>query len=100
MLPLLLGDRVLKDHFRQIGWGAGARELSVAFEVENRSRPTAEERELWIRAHEIALRAATVLAVFRGQAVVEVEDVQWGIDSPATPRPSSRSGSQSTCLTS
>jgi hypothetical protein len=36
------------------------------------------ESELWIRAPEIALRLATVLAVFRGSKVVEQDDLEWG----------------------
>ena len=54
------GKRVLlKDHFRRIGWGPGTKKLCVDFEIETRALPTVDERELWIRAHDIALRAAT-----------------------------------------
>jgi hypothetical protein len=76
--PLRDGAWVVKD-FRRIGWGAGAEDSCFAFENENRALPLVEDREIWIRAHEIALRAATVLAVFRGKGVVDVDDLEWGI---------------------
>jgi hypothetical protein len=77
--PLMKGKWTVFD-FRKIGWGPGAEELCVAFEVENRSRLTAEERELWVRAHEIGARMATVQAVFRGSSTVDVDDIVWGIE--------------------
>ncbi len=70
---------VLKD-FRRIGWGAGAEELWMKFEKEIRGMPSVEDRELWIRAPEIAERIATVLAVYRGAARVAVEDLEWAIE--------------------
>jgi hypothetical protein len=77
--PLRSGPWVVTD-FRRIDWGPGAEELCVAFEVENRSRVTVEERELWVPAHEIAARMATVQAVFRGATAAEVDDIVWGIE--------------------
>jgi hypothetical protein len=74
----VLGKTVVWD-FRRIGWGDGAEEVWARFEDEIRGLPSVEERELWIRAPEIALRLATVLAVFRGSGVVEVTDLEWSI---------------------
>jgi hypothetical protein len=65
--------------FRQIGWGAGAEELYDEFEDEIREMPSGDARTRAIRAPEIALRWATVVAVYRGSEVVEVEDLQWAI---------------------
>jgi hypothetical protein len=70
--------RFFRD-FRRIGWGAGAEDAWLKFEGEIRGLPSVDDRELWIRAPEIALRIATVLAVFRGSDVVEVDDLDWAI---------------------
>jgi hypothetical protein len=76
--PLRKGLWVVTD-FRKIGWGPGAHALWQEFENEIRDLPTAE-REVWIRAPEIALRCATIVAAFRGPAtVVEVADLEWAI---------------------
>jgi hypothetical protein len=42
--------------------------------------PSVEDRELWIRAPDNAVRLATIVAVFRGSARVEVEDLEWAIE--------------------
>ena len=67
---------VLRD-FRRIEWGSGAKELWMMFEKDIRGMPSIEDRELWIRAPEQALRLATVVAAYRRSASVEVEDWQW-----------------------
>jgi hypothetical protein len=67
---------VLRD-FRRIGWGSGAKELWMNFEKDIRGMPSIEDRELWIRAPEQALRLATVVAAYRRSSLVEVEDWQW-----------------------
>jgi hypothetical protein len=67
---------VLRD-FRRIEWGSGTKELWMKFEKDIRGMPSIEDRELWIRAPEQALRLATVVAVYRRSALVEVEDWQW-----------------------
>jgi hypothetical protein len=69
---------VFRD-YRRIGWGDGAENAWLKFESEIRGLPSVEERELWIRAPEIALRIATIVAVFRGSTVVEVEDLNWAV---------------------
>ena len=75
-MRLELNGRVLRD-FRRIGWGVGAKEIWMKFEKDIRGMPSIEDRELWIRAPEQALRLATIVAVFRGSEVVEVEDWTW-----------------------
>jgi hypothetical protein len=67
---------VFRD-FRRIGWDAGAEELWAKFEKEIRGMPSVEDRELWIRAPELAERVATVVAVYRGASLVAVEDIEW-----------------------
>jgi hypothetical protein len=39
--------------------------------------PSVDDREIWVRAHDMAVRLATVLAVFRGSDVVTVDDWTW-----------------------
>ena len=82
--PLVLrvdGKETMLRDFRRIGWGPGAEECWSDFENEEiRALPSIEDRELWIRAPEIALRLATILAVFRGSSTVEVEDLEWSIE--------------------
>jgi hypothetical protein len=70
-------EAVVQDMTR-LTWGAGAKELWLAFEKETRAKST-EKRELWIRAPEQAVRLGTVLAYYRGSLVVEVEDWQWAL---------------------
>src|SRR5262249_46617625 len=75
-MKLELNGIVLRD-FRRIGWGPGAKELWMKFEREVRGMPSVDDRELWIRAPEQALRLATVVAVYRGGSVVEIEEWKW-----------------------
>jgi hypothetical protein len=75
-IRLELGGTVLRD-FRRIGWGLGAKELWTNFEREVRGMPSVDDRDLWIRAPEQALRLATIVTVYRGSSLVEVEDWQW-----------------------
>jgi hypothetical protein len=75
--PRSLGKTALWD-FRKIGWGPGAEELWLKFEEETRALD--EEKMMpWVRAPEVALRLATVVAFYRRSPVVEVEDLEWGI---------------------
>jgi hypothetical protein len=71
----------LRD-WRRMTWGGGAKEAWRHFEnKEIRSLPSADEREMWIRAPEIALRIATIVAAFafRGSTVVTAEDYDWAM---------------------
>src|SRR5262249_6646026 len=77
--PLHNGLHTVWD-FRRIGWGAGVEERWLEFDDEIRNMPSTEERDIWIRAPEIALRIATIVAVFAGSKVVELGDLQWAIE--------------------
>lgn len=68
--------KVMRD-FHRIEWGSGVKELWMEFEKDIRGMPSIEDRELWIRAPEQALRLATVVAAYHCPALVEVEDWQW-----------------------
>jgi hypothetical protein len=74
------GGHVMLRDFRQIEWGPGAEDRWYEFEKEIRSMPSLEDRELYIRAPEIAERIATVVAVFRGSKVVDLQDLEWAIE--------------------
>ena len=76
--PLIKGKMVVWD-FRRIDWGPGVWQMHNDFEFEIRSMPSVQDREVWIRTPEIALRLATILAVFRGSTMVEASDFEWGI---------------------
>jgi len=39
--------------------------------------PSVDDRELWVRTPDMAVRLATVLAIFCGRLVVTVEDWTW-----------------------
>jgi hypothetical protein len=75
-----IGDYLVRVHdHRQIGWGPGAEDFFEGFEDEIRDMPSLEDRDLAIRAPEIALRLATIVAAYRGSGVVEIEDLKWSI---------------------
>jgi hypothetical protein len=78
MLLKGLNGAVLRD-FRRIEWGAGAEDKWQHYEDEVRGMVSTEDRELWIRAPENALRLATIVAAYRGSSLIEVEDLEWGI---------------------
>ena len=78
MLLKGLNGAVLRD-FRRVGWGAGAEDKWQHYEDEVRGMVSIEDRELWIRAPENALRLATIVAMYRGSSLIEVEDLEWGI---------------------
>ena len=71
------GEEIVLNDFRRVGWGVGAEDLWRTYENSIRAFPSTEDRELWIRAADMALRLATIVAVYRGSTVVEVEDWQW-----------------------
>jgi hypothetical protein len=68
---------VLRD-LRRLGWTNEVENLWAAYVGETRSMPAAEDREMWIRAPEQALRYAQVHAVFRGATEIGVVDWEWG----------------------
>jgi hypothetical protein len=81
-MPMLLelpnSHGVIMRDFVRLTWGDGAFEIYAAFEKSIRQFDE-EEREIWTRAPEIAVRNATKVAFFRGSRVVEVEDMTWAI---------------------
>jgi hypothetical protein len=70
---------VFKDWFRRIDYTPDAFDLAYNFECETRAMPSVIDREVWIRAPEIAARFATVEAALRRSALVDVEGLTWGI---------------------
>ena len=71
--------RIFLRGFRRIGWGDRAEDAWYGFDAEIRGLPSVEDRELWVRAPEIALRIATIVAVFRGSNTVDLDDLEWAI---------------------
>ena len=76
--PLINGLHVIWD-WRRIGWEPNAKERWYDYEYKIRSAPSGDERDVWIRAPEMALRLATIVAVFRGSDVVDLVDLEWAI---------------------
>jgi hypothetical protein len=76
--PLINGLHVVWD-WRRIGWGPKAKECWYDYEYKIRSKPSGEDRDVWIRAPEMSLRLATIVAVFRGSDVVDLVDLEWAI---------------------
>jgi hypothetical protein len=71
---------VIKDWFRRIDYTPDAYELSYNFECESRAMPSVIDREICIRAPEIAGRLATVEAAFCGKSLVDVEGLTWAME--------------------
>jgi len=69
----------LRD-FHRVKWGPCAKELWLAFDNTVRAMPSVEDRELWIRAPDLAVRLATIVAVYRCSATVDVEDWEWAVE--------------------
>jgi hypothetical protein len=81
-LPLEMVDGSvgwLRD-FHRLDWGPGAKERWLKFEDEIRAMPSVEDRELWIRAPDLAVRLATVVAFYRCSATVDVVDWDWAVE--------------------
>jgi hypothetical protein len=78
-IPAKDGSVVVLKDFHRVEWGPGVKEACRAYEKEIRAMPSVDDRELWIRTHDIALRLATVVAVYRCSGVVEVEDWEWAV---------------------
>jgi hypothetical protein len=70
----------IKPQWRKIGWGEGAEILFEEFENRNRNRPDGTERDIWIRAADMALRLATIVAVGRFSTNVSKQDMAWAIE--------------------
>jgi hypothetical protein len=78
-IPAKDGSVVVLKDFHRVDWGPGVKEACRAYEKEIRAMPSVDDRELWIRTHDIALRLATVVAVYRCSPVVELEDWEWAV---------------------
>jgi hypothetical protein len=78
--PMLLDHQgyTFRD-FCRMRWGDGAEDIYKTFEKGIRGMPDEEDREIWIRAPEVAVRNATKVAFFRGSSSVDVEDITWAI---------------------
>jgi hypothetical protein len=63
---------------RRLRWGEGAEDLWAKAADEIRALPEGRKRDIFARGDELAVRLATVLAWWRGSAVVEVADWEWG----------------------
>ncbi len=70
---------IVKD-FHRVGWGPGVKERWLEFDNSIRGMPSVEDREFWIRAPDLTVRLATVVAVYRCSPVVEMEDWEWAIE--------------------
>jgi hypothetical protein len=77
--PLISRTRGVIWDFRRIGWGPGAKDRWFNYDHSIRSKPSGEERDVWIRVPEMALRIATIVAVFRGSDEVDLIDLEWAI---------------------
>jgi hypothetical protein len=78
--PLMNDLREMVWDFRRIGWATpDVKQRWYDYDYKNRSRPSGEERDVWIRTAEQALRIATIVAVFRGSDVVDLDDLEWAI---------------------
>jgi hypothetical protein len=76
-LPTRDGSTVVLTDFHRMGWQPKVKELCRAFEKEIRAMPSTQDREIWIRTHDIAIRLATVHAFYRCSEIVEVLDWEW-----------------------
>jgi hypothetical protein len=74
-----LGELVLVQNFRRVGWGDGVYDLYKAYVKKIRSTPSEADREIWIRAPELTVRVATVVAVFDGSGVITPEHWEWAL---------------------
>jgi hypothetical protein len=78
--PLKDGSSTVIRDFHRVGWGPGAKERWLKFDNSVRAMPSVEDRELWIRAPDLAVRLATILAVYRCSPTVDVEDWEWAVE--------------------
>jgi hypothetical protein len=72
------GGGVIWPGLRQIGWTGETKAAWFKF-ANSLGEFAPEERVLWQRTAEMALRVAVVYAVFQGRGVVELVDFEWGL---------------------
>jgi hypothetical protein len=70
------GPRLVRE-FRRIGWDTGIKELWRTWVKHIRAIDDVDERALWMRAPEYAMRLATVEAFWRGANVVDATGWHW-----------------------
>jgi hypothetical protein len=73
------GSEMVWRDFHRLDWGPGVKEACRAYEKQIRGMPSVNDRELWIRTHDIALRLATIVAVYRCSGTVEMQDWNWAV---------------------
>jgi hypothetical protein len=79
--PMLFEDErfgLVRD-FHRVPWGDGAEDIYKEFEKNIRQMPDPDDREIWIRASEQAVRIGLIHAHYRGSPVFAPEDTQWSI---------------------
>jgi hypothetical protein len=79
-LPLVDGTIAYVKDFHRLDWGPGAKERWLKFDNEVRAMPSVDDRELWIRASDLAVRLSTVVAFYRCSATVDVSDWEWAVE--------------------
>jgi hypothetical protein len=79
-LPTKNAESVLLRDFHRLEWGPGAKEHWRKFDNSVRAMPSVDDRELWIRAPDLAVRLATIVAVYRCSRTVDVEDWEWAVE--------------------
>jgi hypothetical protein len=65
--------------WRRVGWGVGAEARFNEFDDKIRALPDGVERDVQIRVALNAIRVATIVAVGRGSASVELADLEWAL---------------------
>jgi len=79
-LPAKDGSVVVLNDYHRIGWGPGAKELWLKFDNKVRAMPSVEDREVWIRAPDLAIRLATIVAFYRCSPTIDVADWEWAVE--------------------
>jgi hypothetical protein len=79
--PLLEQKFDVPPERQQVGWGVGAEDVYFEFsgKMDDFEDCDKQRFELGMRTVENAIRLATIVAVGRGSAVVDIEDMQWAI---------------------
>jgi len=79
-LPTKDGSLVVLKDFHRLNWGPGAKEQWLKFDNKVRAMPSVEDREVWIRAPDLAVRLATIVAFYRCSPTVDVADWEWAVE--------------------
>jgi hypothetical protein len=68
------------NDLHRLAWGPGAKERWLKFDNMIRAMPSEGDRELWIRAPDLTVRLATIVAFYRCSGTVDVGDWDWAIE--------------------